>query len=161
MRDLIVFAQKKPIDDIDINIVVLNAELISPSVANTMLKIMEEPPPYLSFHLLTNNPHRVLPTIVSRCHRVHRQGEPEVDNVSGPCQKIFEELVTIKEIVKDDHLKEFLLKHEHEAIAKGKWQEAREVDRVLNLYGTTNVSTSIALERIAINQKADIDTPEK
>ena len=36
---------------------------------NTLLKTMEEPPPHVKFILCTTEPHKVLPTIQSRCQR--------------------------------------------------------------------------------------------
>ncbi len=36
---------------------------------NALLKTLEEPPPYAVFVLATTDAHKVLPTVVSRCHR--------------------------------------------------------------------------------------------
>lgn len=36
---------------------------------NALLKTLEEPPPYAVFILATTDAHKVLPTVVSRCHR--------------------------------------------------------------------------------------------
>ncbi len=36
---------------------------------NALLKILEEPPPYIVFILATTDPHKLLPTIISRCQR--------------------------------------------------------------------------------------------
>lgn len=36
---------------------------------NALLKILEEPPPYIIFILATTDPHKLLPTIISRCQR--------------------------------------------------------------------------------------------
>lgn len=158
MRDFIVFAQKKPLDNVGINLVITNAELISSEVANTMLKILEEPPPYLTFHLITHNPHRVLPTILSRCHRVHHQVEKAGDASSISHNKLFDELLNIKQVAKDDGLENYLLEKERRAIADGQWDAARQLDKVLNQFGTTNVNVSLQLESIAI---AHIDTHQK
>lgn len=46
------------------------AESLSIPAANSMLKIMEEPPPYLVFILVSSRPDAILPTIVSRCQRI-------------------------------------------------------------------------------------------
>lgn len=46
---------------------------------NALLKILEEPPSYGIFLLLTDNPERLLPTVRSRCTELALQGlEPEV-----------------------------------------------------------------------------------
>jgi len=42
------------------------ADRINPESANRLLKIIEEPPEFTIFVLLTENPHRILPTIRSR-----------------------------------------------------------------------------------------------
>jgi len=42
--------------------------------ANAFLKVLEEPPAHVRFVLLAANPERVLPTIRSRCQRLHLPG---------------------------------------------------------------------------------------
>lgn len=44
---------------------------------NALLKILEEPPPYGAFLLLTDNPERLLPTVRSRCVELPLQPLPE------------------------------------------------------------------------------------
>ncbi len=43
--------------------------MMTPSAFNALLKTLEEPPEYCIFILATTEPHKVLPTIVSRCQR--------------------------------------------------------------------------------------------
>ncbi|MBQ8928620.1 MAG: DNA polymerase III subunit gamma/tau [Oscillospiraceae bacterium] len=43
--------------------------MLSPSAFNALLKIMEEPPPYVKFILATTEIHKVPATIISRCQR--------------------------------------------------------------------------------------------
>ena len=43
--------------------------MMSSSAFNALLKTLEEPPSYVVFILCTTEPHKVLPTIVSRCQR--------------------------------------------------------------------------------------------
>ncbi|MEX2671127.1 MAG: DNA polymerase III subunit gamma/tau [Phycisphaeraceae bacterium] len=43
--------------------------MLTKDAFNTLLKIMEEPPSHLKFILCTTEPHKVLPTIHSRCQR--------------------------------------------------------------------------------------------
>ncbi len=50
--------------------VLLYADRMTPSAANAFLKVLEEPPPRTFFLLLTDQPHGVLPTILSRCQKV-------------------------------------------------------------------------------------------
>lgn len=47
------------------------AERLNPEAGNRVLKLLEEPPPYALFVLLTHNLAGVLPTIVSRCQVVN------------------------------------------------------------------------------------------
>jgi len=53
-----------------------NADTLNESAANSLLKVLEEPPPYALFILLAPHPARVLPTIVSRCQMVRVQAVP-------------------------------------------------------------------------------------
>lgn len=46
------------------------AEALNASSANALLKMLEEPPPAVLFLLVTHQPQRLLPTIVSRCSMV-------------------------------------------------------------------------------------------
>lgn len=43
------------------------AQALTESAQNALLKLIEEPPPYGVFLLLTDNPQRLLPTVRSRC----------------------------------------------------------------------------------------------
>ena len=43
--------------------------MLTPSAFNALLKTLEEPPAHIIFILATTEPHKVLPTIVSRCQR--------------------------------------------------------------------------------------------
>lgn len=47
-----------------------DAEQLSDAAANTVLKVLEEPPAYLHFFLITSQPGKLLPTIASRCQDV-------------------------------------------------------------------------------------------
>jgi DNA polymerase-3 subunit delta' len=50
--------------------IVERADTLTESAANSLLKVLEEPPPYAVFVLLAPHPGRVLPTIVSRSQMV-------------------------------------------------------------------------------------------
>ena len=47
-----------------------NMELLNKNSANALLKLMEEPPYYVLFVMVTNNLGQILPTIKSRCHKM-------------------------------------------------------------------------------------------
>jgi DNA polymerase-3 subunit delta' len=46
------------------------AESLHSSAANALLKILEEPPPGMHFLLVSHEPQRLLPTVISRCFRL-------------------------------------------------------------------------------------------
>jgi DNA polymerase III subunit delta' len=46
------------------------AEALNPASANALLKILEEPPAGVVFLLVSHQPQRLLPTILSRCHKI-------------------------------------------------------------------------------------------
>lgn len=48
-------------------IVISPAEALNTASANALLKMLEEPPPSVLFILVTSQPQRLLPTIISRC----------------------------------------------------------------------------------------------
>ncbi|MGQ9572493.1 MAG: DNA polymerase III subunit gamma/tau [Dehalococcoidia bacterium] len=45
------------------------AHMLTKEANNALLKTLEEPPPHIIFILATTEPHKVLPTVVSRCQR--------------------------------------------------------------------------------------------
>ncbi|MEM1093685.1 MAG: DNA polymerase III subunit gamma/tau [Bacteroidota bacterium] len=49
--------------------IVDEVHMLSNSAFNALLKTLEEPPPYVLFIFATTEPHKVLPTILSRCQR--------------------------------------------------------------------------------------------
>jgi DNA polymerase-3 subunit delta' len=66
----------------------LYADRMTPSAANAFLKMLEEPPPRTLFLLLTDKPHGLMPTILSRCQKVVLPSDrealtPWIDVVAG------------------------------------------------------------------------------
>lgn len=51
-------------------VVISPAEALNMASANALLKILEEPPQGLIFILVSHQPYRLLPTIMSRCHKI-------------------------------------------------------------------------------------------
>ena len=43
--------------------------MMSTGAFNALLKTLEEPPAHIVFVLATTEPHKILPTIISRCQR--------------------------------------------------------------------------------------------
>lgn len=52
------------------------ADKLNNSSANSLLKILEEPPPHVLFMLITSEPSRMLPTIRSRCAELRLEAVP-------------------------------------------------------------------------------------
>jgi DNA polymerase III subunit delta' len=63
--------------------IVEDADIMSPDAANSILKVLEEPPPRSTIILVTENPHLILPTIRSRCRSLEFSslGREEIENV--------------------------------------------------------------------------------
>ncbi len=64
--------------------------MLTEPASNALLKTLEEPPPHAIFVLATTEPHKVLPTIVSRCQRFdfHRLSQSAIiDKLSFICPK--------------------------------------------------------------------------
>jgi DNA polymerase-3 subunit delta' len=57
--------------------IISQADRLNPSAANAFLKLLEEPPPEVSFILTSSRESRLLPTIVSRCHTLRFGPLPE------------------------------------------------------------------------------------
>lgn len=53
------------------------AEALNPASANALLKILEEPPAGVIFLLVSHQPQRLLPTILSRCHKIDMPVPPQ------------------------------------------------------------------------------------
>ena len=51
-------------------IIIDGAERLGDEAANTLLKVLEEPPVYANFFLITGTPNQVISTIASRCEKV-------------------------------------------------------------------------------------------
>lgn len=52
-------------------IIVDEVHMLTKEAFNALLKTLEEPPPHAKFFFATTEPHKVLPTILSRCQRFH------------------------------------------------------------------------------------------
>ena len=44
--------------------------MMTPEAFNALLKTLEEPPAHIVFILATTEPHKILPTIISRCQKI-------------------------------------------------------------------------------------------
>ncbi len=70
-REIIRTLALKPFESPFKIMLIWQPEMMHPSAANGILKILEEPPPNTVFLLVTNHAESLLPTVVSRTQRVH------------------------------------------------------------------------------------------
>ena len=69
VRDLIDQVHYAPIKGRYKTYIIDEVHMMSPGAFNALLKTLEEPPEHVIFILATTEPHKVLPTILSRCQR--------------------------------------------------------------------------------------------
>jgi DNA polymerase-3 subunit delta' len=69
-REIIKTLSLKPFESPLKVMIIWQPEFMHPSAANGILKILEEPPPQTFFLLVSNNPERLLPTILSRTQQL-------------------------------------------------------------------------------------------
>ncbi len=62
-------------------VIIDNAEKMNSAAANSVLKILEEPPKATHFFLISSRPHMLLPTILSRCQKINFSPPPEAEAV--------------------------------------------------------------------------------
>jgi len=67
MRFLKEMAHLKPMAGQKRVFIVQDAEKMNEEASNSLLKVLEEPPPFFQIILITPNPYRIIPTIKSRC----------------------------------------------------------------------------------------------
>ena len=82
--------------------VILNAEQLNPSSANTMLKFLEEPEDYILGFFLTNNRENIISTIKSRCQII-------IDHY--PCQ-IYDSIPKVWKSIAINYVKELQISKE-------------------------------------------------
>ncbi len=67
--------------ELDIKVYILHyADKMNAQAQNALLKILEEPPSFASFILLSSNPAAFLPTVRSRCQLINVEGEEKKKN---------------------------------------------------------------------------------
>ncbi len=93
IRELIEKVKYAPIEATYKVYIIDEVHMLSAGAFNALLKTLEEPPGHVIFVLATTEPHKVLPTIISRCQRYDFTRVP------------FEEIVDrMNEIVEKEHL---------------------------------------------------------
>lgn len=95
VRDLIDKVKYSPIKGRYKVYIIDEVHMMSPGAFNALLKTLEEPPAHVIFILATTEPHKVLPTIISRCQRYDFS---KVDDES-----LRERIINILDAEKDDY----------------------------------------------------------
>lgn len=83
MSDLIMKMTKKGFEEGRKIYIIINAERMNTSAANTLLKFLEEPEGNITAMLLTDSYASILPTIQSRCQRISLQPMNREVNMAG------------------------------------------------------------------------------
>lgn len=108
--------------------------MLSKQAFNALLKTLEEPPSYVVFIFATTEPHKILPTILSRCQRFDFR-RISVDEIIGRLRKICE----IEEIVIDNESLHHIARK-----ADGALRDALGLlDQVIAFCGTTITSEAM------------------
>src|SRR5215831_17236894 len=69
MRDLMETVAHRPLKSRFKIYIIDEVHMLSQHSFNALLKTLEEPPPHVKFIFATTDPHKVLPTVLSRCQR--------------------------------------------------------------------------------------------
>jgi len=106
------------------------AHQLTKEAANALLKTLEEPPPFVIFILATTEPHKMIPTILSRCQRFDFY-KLKINEILGKLEKIAKnEKINIQ--------KEALA--EIARLASGSMRDAESLlDQVFTLFGQREI----------------------
>mgnify|MGYP000664893067 FL=1 len=106
------------------------AHQLTKEAANALLKTLEEPPPFVIFILATTEPHKMIPTILSRCQRF--------DFYKLRMEEILEKLEKIAKNEKINIQKEALA--EIARLASGSMRDAESLlDQVFTFFGEREI----------------------
>ncbi|WP_022835583.1 DNA polymerase III subunit gamma/tau [Salisaeta longa] len=109
--------------------------MLSTQAFNALLKTLEEPPPHALFIFATTEPHKVLPTILSRCQRFDFRRIPVADIVER-----LQEICTAEDITADDESLMLIARK-----GEGALRDALSAfDQALSLCGTTLTYEALA-----------------
>jgi DNA polymerase-3 subunit delta' len=87
-RELQASVQMHPLESPYKIVIIDNAEKMNSAAANSLLKILEEPPKATHFFLISSRPHMLLPTILSRCQKLNFAPPVEAEAVPFIAKKL-------------------------------------------------------------------------
>lgn len=167
IRDIIDQVKYPPLESKYKVYIIDEVHMLSTGAFNALLKTLEEPPSYVVFILATTEPHKVLPTIISRCQRYDFRKVDKKD-MRNRLEWILEQ-----EHIKcdEDALDEII------ALSDGGMRDALSIldqciayavegissETVNSVYGLTSLSTKLKLIHDIINKdvKAVMDVIEQ
>ena len=97
VRDLIDKVKYAPINAKYKVYIIDEVHMMTPEAFNALLKTLEEPPAHIVFILATTEPHKILPTIISRCQRFDFKRVDEKDIINRLEYVLKEEKVDYEE----------------------------------------------------------------
>lgn len=97
VRDLIDKVKYAPINAKYKVYIIDEVHMMTPEAFNALLKTLEEPPAHIMFILATTEPHKILPTIISRCQRFDFKRVDEKDIINRLEYVLKEEKVDYEE----------------------------------------------------------------
>jgi len=119
------------------------AHQLTKEAANALLKTLEEPPPFVVFILATTEPHKMIPTILSRCQRFEFYK-----------LKMSDILNKLEKIVKNEKIKiEKNALAEIARLASGSMRDAESLlDQVFTLFGNKEIKSEDLKELLGLVQ---------
>jgi DNA polymerase-3 subunit gamma/tau len=118
--------------------------MLSNAAFNALLKTMEEPPEHVKFILCTTDPHKVLPTIQSRCQRF--------DFRNIPVAQIAEHLASV--IKQEKYNAEPELIHQVAVLGNGSMRDALTVLERLTATGEKKLTLKLLEELMGLPDRA-------
>lgn len=157
LREMIYRFAAKPFGGHKKLLVIPSAELLNQEQANTLLKVLEEPPSHGRIFLLSKSLGKILPTIKSRCQKYFvelKEGEAVASHVVYFKKGDFIEYCRVlKDLEREEIpaiLKQTLKELKGETIADNYCRLYREAGEALLLMETTNCGRKLALEKLFV-----------
>lgn len=152
VRDLIEQVRYSPIEGRYKVYIIDEVHMMSSGAFNALLKTLEEPPAHVIFILATTEPHKVIPTILSRCQRYDFGKIDDRDMVAKLSWVLNEEGVSYEELalreivsLADGGMRDALSILDQVLAYSG--GEIKEQD-VLSVFGLTSTSEKVQLLKI-------------
>lgn len=152
----------KPTFDEIVLVALQDAQNMTREAQNAFLKILEEPPYYAHIILMTKNVYGLLPTIVSRCKKIHipRKFQNKIPNeyfqiydAVRQSSNIFEKYIIASQIIKNDKIDiELFLKYYIYYIKnqeKIDYTKIKYIDKYKNLY-KSGINKKLFIENLLI-----------